>query len=143
MGQPAAMSSARILLALLTLALAACTSTTYQSEAPARDAVQAARERIEQAEPDRSFVTFVDADALARPIFEAIAFDAARICRTVAEADDCSTPAFRITESAELNARTQFAPSALISRKSSTTVRTASPSSSPTSTHISSARTSR
>jgi len=59
-------------------------------------------------DPQRQTLSLDEADALARPIFDAISEDAARICRTVAEADSCRVPAFEIVDVDTVNARSGY-----------------------------------
>jgi hypothetical protein len=87
---------------------AACAGTNYQSPAPTRDEVKDVQAQVESASPERQPLTWAQADALARPIFNSISEDAARICRTVSEADSCLVPEFEVVDLDHVNSRALY-----------------------------------
>ena len=87
---------------------AGCATTNYQSPAPTRAEVAEAQAQIENLHPDRASLSLAEATDLATPVFEAIADDAARICRTVSEADSCLAPSFDIEDVEHVNAHAGF-----------------------------------
>ena len=93
---------------LLTGLCTACATPNYKSPAPTRAEVADVRSQIESAEPDSQPLSFAEAQAISYPIYSAIRDDAARICRTVSEADTCVMPAFEILDVGLVNARAGF-----------------------------------
>ena len=97
-----------LLLLLIAGVTSACSTTNYKSPSPDSAAVASVRAQTETVVPDRTFLTVSEADAIARPIFDAISEDAVRICRTIAEADSCIAPAFEVEAGAYVNAYVKF-----------------------------------
>jgi len=96
------------LLALIAGVCTACATPNYQSPAPTREEVEHVREQVETLNPEREPLTLAEATALATPIFDAIALDAARICRTMSEADSCVVPTFAVEDVDHVNAQAGF-----------------------------------
>ena len=100
----------RLPLLILIASLGSACATSYQSPSPTRAEVQEVRAEIDSLTPERRALTLAEATAVARPVFEAIAADAARICRTVAEADSCTMPSFAVDDLDHVNARAGYSP---------------------------------
>lgn len=94
--------------ALVVLLAAGCAGTEYQSPDPTREAVADVRAQVQAAVPASQALTLMQASALATPVFHGIADDAAMVCRTVSEADSCTTPAFEVVDLALVNARAGY-----------------------------------
>jgi len=88
--------------------LAGCAGTQYHSPQASRADVDEVREAVQTATPERRTLTLAEANALAGPIFQEIAQDAAMVCRTVSEADSCSTPGFEVVDLDLVNARAGY-----------------------------------
>jgi predicted Zn-dependent protease len=85
-----------------------CTTTTYTSPTPTAAEVAEVRAQVESTNPDKANLSLSEATDLAKPVFAAISQDAARICRTVAEADTCVVPAFEVVDVDHVNARAGY-----------------------------------
>lgn len=93
---------------LLAALLAGCAGTGYQPPPASRSAADDVRVRVVSAAPVRQPLTLEAATATALPIFRKISTDAAMVCRTVAEADSCSVPAFEVVDRDGVNARAGY-----------------------------------
>lgn len=95
--------------ALLGAALVAgCAGTEYHSPGASRADVAEIREVVSSTTPENRSLSLAEASALATPLFNEIATDAAMICRTVSEADSCSVPAFEVVDLDLVNARAGY-----------------------------------
>lgn len=90
------------------LLLTGCTGTQYRSPGASRADVAEIREVVSSTTPDSRTLSLAEASALATPVFNEIAADAAMICRTVSEADSCSVPAFEVVDLDLVNARAGY-----------------------------------
>ncbi len=90
------------------LLLAGCAGTEYHSPGASRADVAEIREVVSSTTPESRALSLAEAQALAMPIFNDIANDAAMICRTVSEADSCSVPAFEVVDLDLVNARAGY-----------------------------------
>jgi hypothetical protein len=97
-------------LQILTFAavVAGCAGTEFQSPAPSRADVAQVKEQINAESPDRQPMSHLEAQAAAASIFEALAVDAGKLCRTLAEAENCDRPYFLVEDSARFNAFTDY-----------------------------------
>ena len=94
--------------ALGAVLVAGCAGTEYHSPGASRADVAEIREVVSSTTPENRSLSLAEANALARPLFDAIAADAAMICRTVSEADSCSVPAFEVVDMDLVNARAGY-----------------------------------
>jgi len=85
-----------------------CATTNYSSPAPAREEVEEVRAQVESARPDKQNLSLMEATEFATPIFRSISEDAARICRSVSEAETCVVPAFEVVDLDHVNARAGY-----------------------------------
>lgn len=93
---------------LLMLGLSACAGTEYSSPAPSAEEVADVRAQVESTTPDHQTLTLAEANALATPVFHAIASDAAMVCRTISEADSCGVPGFEVVDLDLVTARAGY-----------------------------------
>lgn len=100
---------ARLLMPLAGIVLVAgCAGTQYQSPDPAPEKVAEVRAQVQATLPDSESLTLTEANALAMPVFNAIAGDAAMVCRTVSEADSCGVPGFEVVDLDLVTARAGY-----------------------------------
>jgi predicted Zn-dependent protease len=97
-----------VLAMLAAVFVAGCATTPYQSPTPSSAEVAAVREQVETAQPDKATLTLAEAVDIGKPIFNAIAEDAVRVCRTVAEADTCVAPSFEVVDADHVNAKAGY-----------------------------------
>lgn len=105
------MSANRFLLPLIAASLgmlAGCAGTQYHSPGASRAEIAEVREAVTAARPESRSLSLAEAADIARPVFEAIASDAAMVCRTISEADSCSVPAFEVVDLDLVNARAGY-----------------------------------
>ncbi len=103
-----AFSARGLKILLCALLMGGCAGTQYQSPDPTPEQVAEVRAQVEATLPDSEALTLAEANAVATPIFHAIASDAAMVCRTVSEADSCGVPGFEVVDLDLVTARAGY-----------------------------------